>query len=353
MVTESSYWDRRRFLVTSATGIALAFAGCTSDETGGGGGDGSDGGDGGTDGDGESGGSDGSDGTDDGGDEAGTQTASAMVGEIVEDGSIQMVVRETRTTNSIGEFQEADAGNTFLIVRMAVKNISDDFVNFSGFWQARVKDSSNHVYDASFTVTEHPLGSELLASGEVARGDMVFEVPTSASGFRLQFDFETFSLFDYDRVTITLSEKASPIADLSQSLNIDILSPGDMASQGDVTVTLHGVRTTEEVGEYTQAAEGNEFVITDIEIANESDEPLAVSSLLQMALKDGRGFTYGSALGATSQLDQKYSEGSEISPGESRRGELAYEIATDVDTIYWMFNFLDFNADHKAFWQMR
>lgn len=284
---------------------------------------------------------------------SGSAEATVKLGEVVQGDSLKMVVRKIRTTKKLGQFSEAESGNTFLVVRMAVKNTSDGFIDFSGFWQARVKDATNHVYTASFTGTDHPLGSGVLASGEVARGDMVFEIPKSATDLTLQFDFSSFDLFEFDRVTVDLGEKAAQIGDVSQSLNVDVHSPGEMANHSGVGVTLHGVRTTTKVSNFAEAEEGNEFVITDIEITNNSSEPLSVSSLLQMSVKDGTGLTYGSSIIATSQLDQAYSEGSEIAAGESRRGEIAYEVAMDVDVAYWTFNFLDFDAKRKAFWKVK
>jgi hypothetical protein len=263
-----------------------------------------------------------------------------------------MVVRSVETTESINQFQEADSGNTFYVVRMAVKNTSSDFLNFSGFWQARITDSADYTYNATFAATEHPLGSDVLAAGEVSRGDLVFELPKDASGLDLQFDFTAFSLFDFDRVTVTLDEQADSIADLSQSLQIPINKIGDSVSNGDVTVTLNSVRTEEELGPYTQAKDGEQFHITNITVTNETDEPLSVSTILQMAIKDGSGLTYGNDLGGTSALDRAYAQGSDMSPGGSRRGELAYALPKDITTAYWTFNFYDFAVERKAFWEI-
>lgn len=286
-------------------------------------------------------------------DEQHSESTTVPVGEVVSDDSLAMVARGVEQKEKLGEIQEADSGNTFVIVRLAVKNASEEFINFSGVFQTRIKDEANTVYDATFGMTDHPIQSGILASGEVARGDVVFEVPKDAEGLTLQFDFSAFDLFDFNRVTVNLGEEASEIADLEQSLNVDILSPGEEAMHEDVGVTVHGVRTESELGSFAQAEEGREYVIPDLEIHNGTDEELSVSTLLQMRVKTGSGLSYTADITGSSQLDKGYSEGSPIASGEARRGELAYEVNTDAEPLYWAFDFLDLGDGNKAFWKLR
>ncbi|KTG10291.1 hypothetical protein AUR64_11985 [Haloprofundus marisrubri] len=264
-----------------------------------------------------------------------------------------MVAREVTKTEKLGEFTEAESGNTFAVVRMAVKNTGSEFVDFNSFLQARLKDDSNHVYDASFGSTDHPIESGILAAGEVARGDVVFEVPKNAGGLTMQFDFSTFDFFEFERVTVNLESKADSIQDLKQSLQVDIQSPGDAVDHEGVSVAVHGVRTETELGSFTQAEDGNEYVIPDIEITNDTGEPLNVSTALQMRVKDGSGLAFMADIGGSSQLSQGYSEGSEIAPGESRRGELAYQLEQGTSPLYWTFNFLNLSNEMKTFWKLR
>lgn len=284
--------------------------------------------------------------------QAEASSASVRIGDVVDGENLSMVVREKTTTESLGEFTNADAGNEFVVVRLAVKNTSGQYVEFSSFWQSRVKDPQNQVYEPSVSSTDHPIQSGVLAAGEVALGDVVFEVPTDAGDLTMQFDFSAFEVFQFDRVTVDLAATAESIADLSQSLAVDVHSPGETASYQDVSVTLHGVRRETSPGQFDQAEEGSEYVIPDFEIANDTSEPLTVSTLLQMSVKDHTGLAYSSDIGATSSLDSAYSEGSDIAPGESRRGELAYQVPTDVPCLYWVFNFYTVTEPRKAFWSL-
>ncbi|WP_049970602.1 DUF4352 domain-containing protein [Haladaptatus cibarius] len=338
---ETNLWFRRTFLAVSAT---TALAGCSSDTA-------SD--------DPESTGS--PSGNDDAKTTTGSDTddsesrnsANAVLGEVVKDDSLAMVARSVEKSEQLDEFSEAQSGNTFIVVRLAVKNTSSEFIDFNSFWQTRLKDSENHVYDASFSSTDHPIESGLLAPGEIARGDVVFEAPSGAENLTMQFDFSAFELFDYERVTIDLGSEADSIGDLEQSLNANIKSPGKSVTHDGITVTVHDVRTETSLGEFTSAEDGHEYVIPDFSITNETGEPLTVSTLLQMQLKTGTGLSYGSNINATSSLSQSYSEGSDIADGETRRGELAYQVETDSSPIYWAFNFMSLSEPKKAFWELR
>jgi len=369
--------QRRDFLATtSAVGIGL-LAGCAdeSDQSG-------DGSDGGSDGSGSDGsGSDGSssDGSDGdgssggGGNDAtrtptesdstptasatpteGSQTATVPVGEVVDGEQMSMVVRGVTTQTQIGEFQEADSGNTFAIVQLVVKNTtSSEFIGFSGFLQTQLKDSENYTYSQSIVGTGQTFQGGQLAPGEVSRGELVYEVPQDAEGLTLQFDFQAFSFFDFERVTVDLSQQASSTADLSQNLNVDVHSTGDEVSYEDVSVAVNSVEFASSLGSFAQAEEGNEFAIVDITTTNDTDEEKTISTLLQMKMKDGTGSSYDLSLSALSSLSQPYNESQPLAAGESRRGKVPFEVPQGVSPLYWIFEFNIWVDGDKTFWKVR
>lgn len=342
MSFDRSDWSRRRYLLASAV-AASGLAGCGDTETDEEGGEG--------DGDGPE------DGADEGETDSGTddeveetaETATALVGERVEGEGMEMVVRGVESTRQIGEFQEADSGNTFLVLRLAVKNTSDEFADFSSHFQATVQNPDGVAYEASFNVTDTPLQSGLLAPGEVNRGDLVFEVPEDDEELALVLDLSAFDLFTFSRVEVDLTREADQTEDVEQTLEVAVNGVGETVSHGDVSVTLHGVRTETELGEFSEAEEGHEYVIPDIEVENGTDEELRVSTLLQMALKTETGLSYSVSVDS-GQLDQQFSEQQPIAPGQNRRGELAYEVEQDARGLYWAYNFLEFGDPMKAFW---
>lgn len=342
MTSDEPTWSRRRYVLTGTIALAAGgFAGCGESDTGNGdgnsgGGNGNDSGNGGDDGDTGSGGG---------------ETANAIVGEVVEGDDMELVVRSVERTPQIDEYQEADDGNTFVILRLAVKNKADDFANFSSHFQATLENPDGVAYEASFSVTDNPLQSGLLASGEVTRGDLVFEVPEDDTDLTLNMDLSSFDLFSFSRIEVDLTEEADSAGDVEQSLNVDVNDVGSSVTHEDVSVTVHGVRTETELGEYSQAEEGFEYVIPDIEIENGQDEELRVSTLLQMAMKTETGLSYSVSMDS-GQLDQKFSEQQPIAAGDNRRGELAYELPQDREQAFWAYNFLEFSNQMKAFWRM-
>lgn len=353
--------ERRRFLTTTCVFVAGSLAGCSedtesSDDVGG-----SDGGDNSTPADGqnqdtESG--SGSTKTDQNTEteiETQTnQTVSVPIGEVVEDDQLSMVVREVTTQRSIGEFQEADQGNTFAIVRLAVKNTTEsEFIGFSGFLQTQIKDSENYTYEQVIAATGQTFQGGQLAPGEVSRGDLVYEIPQDSSGLTLQFDFQAFSFFNFERVNVNLEETASTVGDLSQDLRIDVHSTGDEVSSGNISVTVNNIEYRESIGSFTEAEEGNEFAIVDITTTNNTSEEQRLSTSLQMRMKDERGNSYPVSLTAISSLDQGYNEGQPLSSGESRRGKVPYEVPQGVSPLYWVFEFNLWVNANKTFWEVR
>jgi hypothetical protein len=341
-----------------ATGLV---AGCTDESGDGSDGSGSDGSS--SDGSGDDGG--GNDGVDtEGGNDStpeptatpteGSQTATVPVGEAVDGDQMSMVVREVRTQNSLGEFQEADSGNTFVVVRLAVKNTtSSEFIGFSGFLQTQLKDAENYTYSQSIVGTGQTFQGGQLAPGEVSRGDLVYEVPQGAEGLTLQFDFQAFSFFDFDRVTVDLSQQASSTADLSQNLNVDVHSTGDEVSYEDVSVAVNSVEFASSLGSFAQAEEGNEFAIVDITTTNDTDDEKTISTLLQMKMKDGTGSSYDLSLSALSSLSQPYNESQPLAGGESRRGKVPFEVPQGVSPLYWIFEFNVWVDGDKTFWTVK
>lgn len=282
------------------------------------------------------------------------QSASASIGEVIEDDTLQMVVREISRTESISEFQEAGEGNEFVVVRMAVKNITEDFdIPISSFLQTRIKDTENYTYQPTIGGTAKAFQGGILAPGEVSRGDLYFEVPSDASGLTMQFDFSGTSVFEYNRAIVDLSSQADSIADLSQSLNVDIHSVGEAVEYEGLQVTVNSVSYETSLGQFTEAEDGNEFAIVDISTANNTDEEISVSSLLQMKSKDGRGFSHQVSISAMSQLDRSYPQGSPLGAGETRRGKVPYEVPADTDELYWTFGFSSFVDGFKEFWTLK
>ncbi|NEU59054.1 DUF4352 domain-containing protein [Halorussus sp. MSC15.2] len=276
------------------------------------------------------------------------------VGERVDDQQLSMVVRDVSKTDKLGEFTTAGSGNTFVVVRLAVKNTTKDtYLGFSGFLQTRAKDDSGYTYDQSLSATDQTFTGGQLVPGEVSRGDIVYEVPKDASGLTLQFDFRAVSFLTVDRVTVDLESTADSVADLKQDLGVDVHDTGKSVSHGGVGVTVNGVEYADTLGDFAQAGEGNEYAIVDITTRNGTGKAQHISTALQMLAKDGKGRSYSLSIDAATALDRPYDEASALADGEKRRGKVAYEVPKGVSPLYWTFEYSLWTDGDKTFWKLR
>jgi Domain of unknown function (DUF4352) len=115
-------------------------------------------------------------------------------------------------------------------------------------------------------------------------------------------------------------------AHASQPAEEEKLGVGDSVEAGGVRATLNDVRVLPRtVFDRPVESPDNLFVATDLTFENVSDEPLAISSLLEFVLKNVEGY---SASQTMHTQQRQLSEG-EITPGQKLSGEIVYEVPPD------------------------
>jgi hypothetical protein len=72
-----------------------------------------------------------------------------------------------------------------------------------------------------------------------------------------------------------------------------------------------------------------------------------------MLVKDGDGWSHQEDLTATTELNRAFDEGSPIADGETRRGEVVYEVEKGLSPLYWVFEFSLWTDGDKTFWELR
>ena len=107
----------------------------------------------------------------------------------------------------------------------------------------------------------------------------------------------------------------------------DTFGIGEVAEMNDVQVTM--VNYTESEGsEYNKPSEGNEFVLVEFEIANNSDSEMTVSSLASFeAYADDYALNY-SLNAAVDNQDANQLDGT-IAAGKKMNGVIGYEVPKD------------------------
>lgn len=276
----------------------------------------------------------------------------AVIGSLVDGDQMHLVVEGVERTDSLGEFDEADEGMEFVVVHLAMKNVSGDFLTVSNFLQTRVRDDEDYSYDQTFVGGGNTFNDGQFVPGEVERGTVVFEVPDDATGLSLQFDFDVAIFGGIDRAYIDLEDETD-VHVLEQELGIDVLSVGDTAEHGGISITVNDVEMTDDLGGWSEPDEGKEFFIVDIAVENESGEEQRISTFLQMLVKDGEGFSYQEDWMATGDLERAFDEGSALADGETRRGEVVYQMESGLSPLYWVFEFDLWVDGDKTFWELQ
>ncbi|MFB6165337.1 MAG: DUF4352 domain-containing protein [Haloarculaceae archaeon] len=278
-------------------------------------------------------------------------SASVSVGQVVAGEKLRLVVRSVSTTRQLGEYQRADAGQTYEVVRIAVKNVTRSAtVDFNSVLQLELRDGSGDTYTPTLSLSDAAFENGQLAPGEVARGDVAFEIPQDARDLRLHADFSAFS--DGDGATVDLGARAADPADLEQSLQVPVHDVGETVSHEGIAVTANGASFEDALGEYTQAPAGKEYAIVDVTTANRTDHTEAFSSLLQMGVKDGAGWGYDPSALASGQLSNGY-DGGDVAPGGQSRGAIAFEVRADAAPLYFAFEYAVLTGGSKTFWRLR
>lgn len=113
------------------------------------------------------------------------------VGEQVSVASTYLVTVNSVTTSSGDQFLPPKAGDTFLIVDVTFKNISNQEQFVSSLTQFSLKDTTGQQYLPSFTGGGVPPDGKL-EPGDLLRGQLSYEVPLSQNDFTLSFDATQF-----------------------------------------------------------------------------------------------------------------------------------------------------------------
>lgn len=148
-------------------------------------------------------------------------------------------------------------------------------------------------------------------------------------------------------------KKTTSIVDPEQNLRKDTCRLGETVEYRGVSISVTDVYTTSALGHSSESDEDTEFVVVEISITNDTGEPRRFPTMIKMGLTDGGGHTYHESVMAMAELDHPFDEATPLNDGETRRGELPYEVPEDTAPLYWVFEFSAFESGQKAFWEIR
>lgn len=271
------------------------------------------------------------------------------IGEIFGNNDLQAVVREFTTKQALGEYTEAGSGNDFAIIRLVAKNTTTEYdLRIGGLeptFSATLQDAEEYTYDQVFEDTDTPFVSRTLVPGEVMRGDLVYRITDDASGLSLNFDFSDNSLIDQRQVTVDLTQKAGSISDLTQDLKVDITPVGESVGYEGLKVTINEVEFRED--------SNAEDAIVDVTFTNDTSGEIDEFHLQPLWCKDGEGRYLGKDTVKLANMSRAYSTDTPLSPGETRRGKVPFNVPRGTETVYCSFDFSEYVDGFEAFWQIR
>lgn len=168
------------------------------------------------------------------------------------------------------------------------------------------------------------------------RGKVGFQVPQDATGLVFVFDAEVFGT---GKVFVELGSEpiaVEPPAELAGEQEQATFAVGDIVEIGDLTLVVNEV-TSPAGDDFNKPDAGNKFVVVDVTLQNKGSETRAISSMLQMHLKDATGQRYDLDLMASVASGGTTPDG-EIAAGEKIRGQVGFQIPEDAQGLVFVFD---------------
>lgn len=260
------------------------------------------------------------------------------VGDIIEFGDISMIVLGWSSPPG-DDFNQPEEGNKFVVVDLLFVNTGSTADSLSTMLQMQLKDSTSQVYNIDFGAAmasdaSSPDGE--IGPGERVRGSVGFQTPQDVTDLQFVFDG---SIFGTGRVFVNLGnepvsvEVPTAIAGETEMTTFEV---GDIIEIGDLGLVVNEV-TFPAGDDFNQPDDGKKFITVDLSITNNSDSAQAISSILQMQLKDSTGQSYDVDLIASVAAGGASPEG-ELAPGETLRGQVSFQVPVDAQGLVFVFD---------------
>lgn len=110
------------------------------------------------------------------------------VGDHVTVGDLWMVTVNSVRTSSGGEFDQPQAGNTYLVLDVTFQNVSSEAQSLSTAMELTLKDEQGQGYNEAYVSFTKSSPGGTVEPGGLTRGEIAYEVPASAHHFTLLFE---------------------------------------------------------------------------------------------------------------------------------------------------------------------
>jgi hypothetical protein len=237
------------------------------------------------------------------------------------------------------QFSKPEDGKQFVAVELILVNKGASAASVSSLAQMSLKDGEDQKYTVDFmassaTGASAPEGE--LAPGEKLRGKVGFQVPKGATGLTFVFDAD---IFGSGKLFVRLGDEPialDPPAELAGETAQTTYQVGEAIKIGDLVLVVNDVGSPKG-DKFNKPKDGQRFVVVDLTIENKSTKEEALSSMLQMSLKDAGGQKYTIDLGATTAAGGSTPDG-KLAAGEKLRGKVGFQVPADAKDLVFVFD---------------
>jgi len=238
-----------------------------------------------------------------------------------------------------GDLNPPDEGKKYLVVDLMIANQGERSFSVAPAFQMTIKDPNGQKYNvngkANLASGKNPPNGEV-NPGEIIRGKVGFHIPEDQVDF--VFVYEA-NLIGLGEVSVDLGSTPiamEPPAELYLQHQQKVFDIGDIVELSGLAIQILDVSYPDGVG-VVQPKEGYKFVGLDVQIENRGEIVKEITSVVQMYLKDSTGQKYTFHLGSQSILDSGLPD-DELQPGERVRGQIGYQIPTNVSGLIFVFD---------------
>ena len=289
-------------------------------------------------------------------DESDETTPEFGIGDRLEVGDLHVVVADLDlvadvVTGSDREVIEAADGAAFAVVDLALQHIGDEaVVAIDDAVTVTLRDEDDETYDRvdDLNISALDPTESHLAPGEVARGDLVYDVHDDIEG--LVLELESLTSGDADTIDLASKRDAAASETLEHDFTDDVLSFSQGIERAGIEITVASLEHGNNLGGFMQSDEGYEIIAIGVLVENGSGRDRTLSEK-QVLLKDEFGRIHGETSGVLPALEDF--DATTLNAGEQHEGRIAYQVEEGLSELYWVFDFTEWGEDQRVIWQLR
>ncbi len=243
------------------------------------------------------------------------------VGDILQDGNLEIVYMASGEYAEENEYLQPKDGYKYIYIQLAFENISDsDDVTVSVYSFEGYADgySVDMYYGADDTL------SSTLSAGRTVTGYLYFEVPTDAQD--IEIEYET-NVFTEDKITFVYEgeQDSGYVPEKNTEATEGALHVGDTTDTNALSITYTQCFTDDSGNQFITPKDGYHYVTCEFEFENISTSDQMVS------FYDFDCFADGAACDAAYFRDDALS--ATISAGRKVKGTVTFEVPDDATTV--------------------